>query len=247
MLKVPLPELKKQRRVAAILDQAEALRAKYHQFLTRIDDLADSLFREMFGAKEWPRRPLCSLCTMEVGFPFSSSSFLSPGKGIRLCRGINVLPRRLDWSDSVDVSKSSDIDHDRYSLTVGDIIVAMDRPWIKEGFKLALVEDYDLPALLVQRVARLRPKIASDTVFVYQHLRQPAFQRYCRPTETTIPHISPNEIRAYSVPMPSETLRSDFAERTSRIRHLSKLASTRLANSEKLFAALQHRAFRGEL
>ena len=157
------------------------------------------------------------------------------------------MPRRLDWSDSVDVSKSSDIDHDRYSLTVGDIIVAMDRPWIKEGFKLALVEDYDLPALLVQRVARLRPKIASDTVFVYQHLRQPAFQRYCRPTETTIPHISPNEIRAYSVPMPSETLRSDFAERTSRIRHLSKLASTRLANSEKLFAALQHRAFRGEL
>lgn len=58
-LRVPLPPLPKQRRIAAILDQAEALRAKRRQSLARLDALTQSIFIEMFGdpvtnPKGWP-------------------------------------------------------------------------------------------------------------------------------------------------------------------------------------------------
>ena len=36
----------------------------------------------------------------------------------------------------------------------GDVILAMDRPWIEAGLKWAFVRESDLPAFLVQRVAR---------------------------------------------------------------------------------------------
>lgn len=58
-LPVPLPPLEEQRRLAAILDKAEALRAKRRQALAKLDTLPQSLFLEMFGdpiqnPKGWP-------------------------------------------------------------------------------------------------------------------------------------------------------------------------------------------------
>ena len=48
-LKFPLPPLPEQQRIAAILDQAEALQAKRRQALAKLDTLTQSLFLEMFG------------------------------------------------------------------------------------------------------------------------------------------------------------------------------------------------------
>ena len=62
-LEVPLPSLDEQRRIAAILDQADALRRAHRRALDRLNDLAQSIFYEMFGnfatnPKGWPRRHL---------------------------------------------------------------------------------------------------------------------------------------------------------------------------------------------
>ena len=59
-LDVPLPALPEQRRIAAILDQADALRAKRREALAQLDNLKQSIFIEMFGdpvtnPKTWPR------------------------------------------------------------------------------------------------------------------------------------------------------------------------------------------------
>lgn len=48
-LAVPLPPLDEQRRIAAILDFADGLRAKRRQTLARLDDLTQSIFHDMFG------------------------------------------------------------------------------------------------------------------------------------------------------------------------------------------------------
>ncbi len=48
-LAVPLPPLAEQRRIAEILDQADALRAKRRAALAQVDELTQAIFLEMFG------------------------------------------------------------------------------------------------------------------------------------------------------------------------------------------------------
>lgn len=62
-LDFPLPPLSEQRRIAAILDKAEALSSKRREAITKLDQLLQSVFFEMFGdpvtnPKNWPRKKL---------------------------------------------------------------------------------------------------------------------------------------------------------------------------------------------
>jgi type I restriction enzyme S subunit len=65
-LSVPLPPLPEQRRIAAILDKADALRAKRREAIAKLDQLLQSVFLEMFGdpvtnPKGWPMTKLAEL------------------------------------------------------------------------------------------------------------------------------------------------------------------------------------------
>lgn len=62
-LEIPLPPLAEQRRIAEVLDRAEALRAKRRTALAQLDSLAQSLFLDLFGdpttnSKGWPQKPI---------------------------------------------------------------------------------------------------------------------------------------------------------------------------------------------
>lgn len=141
-LPVPLPPIEEQRRIAAILDKADAIRRKREQGLTLADDFLRSAFLDMFGdprisPKAFPTPPLEEQADILVGNPFPSAQY---GKeGIRVCRGANVLPQRLDWDD-VRFWSADDINRfKRFLLAEGDVILALDRPWISTGLKVARV------------------------------------------------------------------------------------------------------------
>ncbi|MBT9516155.1 MAG: restriction endonuclease subunit S [Methyloversatilis discipulorum] len=48
-IRIPLPSLAEQRRIAAILDQADVLKAKRREALAQLDHLAQAIFIDMFG------------------------------------------------------------------------------------------------------------------------------------------------------------------------------------------------------
>ncbi len=59
-MKIPLPPLAEQRRIAEVLDRAEALRAKRRAALAQLDSLTQSIFLDLFGdpvtnPKSWPK------------------------------------------------------------------------------------------------------------------------------------------------------------------------------------------------
>jgi len=246
------PTIAQQKRIAAILDRAEELRGLRRQALGALDAIAQSIFLEMFGdpvtnPKDWTTGGLLDIADFQTGYPFTSADYTTTGEIIKLCRGANVLPNRIDWNDLVSWSKSRIDAVSEFALQADDVVIAMDRPWISEGFKIAQIQQADLPALLVQRVARLRGKNSYSNAFIFQLLKHPIFTRHCKPTETTIPHISPKDIRTFSFPIPPRSFQQEFARRVEAIEQLKTTHRESLAQLDALFASLQHRAFRGEL
>jgi len=247
-----LPPLPEQRLIADILDKADGLRAKRRSALAELDTFTQSVFLDMFGdpvthARGWPKTRLANVTDMVTGYPFRSDEYVTNGDSVRLCRGANILPGRIDWSDLARWPRSKTAQVAEFNLKAGDVLIAMDRPWISDGFKIARVQAEDCPALLVQRVARLRGRNEMPSAYLFHLLRQPAFTRHCRPTETTIPHISPRDIRSFAFPFPPIDLQREFARRVGTVEKQVTAQHASLAQLDALFTSLQHRAFRRDL
>lgn len=138
------------------------------------------------------------------GHAFKSEEYVSSPDGIKLLRGDNVSQGRLRWRDVKRYPQSKAAGLDRYQLQVGDFVIAMDRTWIPAGVKVSEVFADDLPCLLVQRVARLRatPSLRQD--LLRQYFAGHRFEQYVQgvQTETAVPHISPNDIKAFEILLP---------------------------------------------
>lgn len=251
--RISLPSLPEQRRIATILDQADALRAKRREVLAQLDSLTQSIFIEMFGdptssSVGWPSVQLSDAAEIVTGYAFRSDEYVDQSdESVRLCRGANVLPGRLDWSDLACWPKNKTDGLLAFWLRVGDIVIAMDRPWISEGFKIAQISESNCPSLLVQRVARIRGNSGVANIYLYHLFKHPTFTRYCRPTETTVPHISPLEIRSFRFYLPPETVQENFVKCVESLQKVKAAQHQSLTELDTLFASLQHRAFRGEL
>jgi type I restriction enzyme, S subunit len=221
--KIRLPPIDEQHRIAAILDKADALRRKRRRALELQGKLFHSIFADMFedfASSKKPRSSLEDFAKIQVGFAFKSSEYTDRPDGVRLCRGANILPSKIDWSDLARWPKERAAEFRDYYLESGDVVIAMDRPWISSGFKVARIAAADLPSLLVQRVARLRPKTKVDGDFLFALVHSPLFSSHFKPTETTVPHISPTEIRKFTFAVPELKQREKFSALSRQINAL---------------------------
>ena len=248
---LPLPPLGEQKRIAATLDQADTLRRLHRRALDRLTTLGQSIFNEMFGGlrskNELSGSSLGDIADILIGYPFKSDKYIDAEGGIKLCRGANVLPGQIEWSDTARYPASEIERLGRYNLLVGDTVVAMDRPWISSGFKVAQICEKDVPSLLVQRVARIRAKTLSDQAFIYFLVSSSEFQKHCRPTETTVPHISPKDFQTFRFELPSTSKRERFGQIFIELLSLKEVASQGCSRAESNFKTLQSRAFLGDL
>lgn len=138
-----------------------------------------------------------------TGFPFASSDFAETG--IRLIRGSNVKRGVIDWS--ADIARywpNHDSSLRAFVLRDGDIVIAMDGALVGRSF--ARITAAELPAYLVQRVARLRGK-AIDQDLLYQWIGSQDFVKHVDDvkTHTAIPHISPRDIRDFKISIPTDS------------------------------------------
>lgn len=249
-LEIKYPPLEEQRRIASILDQADELRQKRQQAIAKLDQLLQATFIDMFGdpvsnPKGWEKVKFEDEVEFLTGFAFKSADFKD--SGIKLCRGINVLPNTLDWNDTAYWNEKELEKYSRFKILQNDILVAMDRPWISTGFKITLVKENDPNMLLVQRVARLRVKESFGANFVFQILSMPEFKKHCRITETTVPHISPTDFKSFDLIKPD----NHMIEKFEKIAKLINIQKDKMRDSEvqndNLFASLQTQAFNGTL
>ncbi len=252
-LNVPIPPLNEQKRIAAILDKADGIRQKREQAIKLADDFLRATFLNMFGdpvenPKKLKKAPITELAEVITGFAFKSNEYISDApESVRLCRGANTLTGYLDWTDTKFWPKNKLEKLDNYLIKAGDIILAMDRPWISSGLKVCIFPGNQRETYLVQRVARLRPRCESYTNYIYSCIKSPAFEKHCCPTETTVPHISPVELKNFEVLIPPDELMVNFHLIVSIINNsLNKMASGDI-DSDALFSKLSQQAFSGHL
>ena len=156
-------------------------------------------------AGDGQRATLGSAADLLTGFPFKSAEFSEEPSDIRLLRGDNVAQGVLRWDGAKRWPASKAADHQEYLLRAGDVVLAMDRPWIEAGLKHATLTEADCPSLLVQRVACLRARSGLDQRFLGYVIRSADFTNYILgvQTGTAVPHISGAQIKAYEFFLPS--------------------------------------------
>lgn len=148
---------------------------------------------------DWQQTNLGNETELLTGFPFKSASYSANEGDIRLVRGDNVAQGQFRWED-VRRWPTSQVDGlSDYFLKSGDVVVAMDRPWIEAGLKYACVSEHDLPCLLVQRVARLRTQKTLDQGFLRYVIGSAEFTNHVLgvQTGTAVPHISSRQIQEF--------------------------------------------------
>ncbi|ASF47763.1 restriction endonuclease [Methylovulum psychrotolerans] len=252
-LEIPLPPLAEQKRIAAILDKADSVRRKRQQAIELADQFLRAVFLDMFGdpvsnPKKWKKGSISTISKIITGYPFKSVEFIQDGNdSVRLCRGANTLTGYFDWSDIVFWPKDKSLELDEYLIKEGDVILAMDRPWISSGLKVCIVESMERETYLVQRVARIRPIKAIYGNFIYSCIKSKSFETHCRPTETTVPHISPIELKNFEIILPDESIVKKYYDIVCRIRRMVNNMKISDFDTELGFNSLNQKAFAGKL
>ena len=152
--------------------------------------------------EDWDVATIGDKCNLLTGFPFPSSKYTE--SGVRLLRGSNVKRGVTDWSEGItQYWPALTADIRQYQLQEKDIVISMDGSLVGRSF--AQLSKSDLPAILLQRVARLR----SDDIeiaYLKEWVCSKFFTGHCDSvkTVTAIPHISPADIRSFKFTYPKQ-------------------------------------------
>lgn len=157
-----------------------------------------------WSASTFPMRALGELARIQAGYAFESARFTNSPTDVPLVKGENVQQGYVDWSIAKRWPETEMDALEQFLLKPGDIVVAMDRPWVEAGLKWAYIRPEDPPSLLVQRVARLRAGSALDQTYLRALISSSYFSTYIQPivTGVNVPHISSKQIAGFKVPVP---------------------------------------------
>ncbi|MGE6528042.1 restriction endonuclease subunit S [Pseudomonas sp. NPDC077382] len=247
-IKIPLPPLPEQRRIAAILDKADALRAKRREAITKLDQLLQSVFLEMFGdpvtnPKGWQLNAFPEVVYFQEGPGVRNWQFRE--SGIKLINVINLVNGELDLSKSWRHLDPGEVEkkYKHFLLEPGDFVVASSG--VTWG-KIAEVEEQHLPLCLNTSVIRMRPLSGSLTkAYLRSFIESRAFTGQIEKliTGSAQPNFGPSHLKKIVIALPpiTEQLKYDqFVSKVTMMRqqHLSAHARTGL-----LFSSLQNNAF----
>ena len=174
-----------------------------------------------------------------------SAQFTDNPSDVPLIKGENVAQGFIAWDKSKYWPANDTEDYERFGLGPGDIVLAMDRPWVTAGLKWARLRPHDPPSLLVQRVARLRAKDELKQDFLTYVIGSAQFSDYVRNIMggTNVPHISGAQIKAFKYRMPGKKEQAAIASILSAYDDLIENNRRRIALLEEAARLLYRECF----
>ena len=258
ILQIPLPPLAEQKRIAGILDAADALRAKRREALAQLDTLLQSTFLDMFGdpvtnPKGWEVRSLGDLAVEKPNngvfrrnheYSESFDSGLPVVWVVELFRG-----NHIDVSESRRL-QATQAEIEKYGLLPGDLL------FCRSSLKLDGIAYNNVflgereEALFECHLIRVSPRTdVVNPMFLNLQLRSVPMRALLKSKSktATMTTIDQKALSSVEVVVPPGGLQSRFAAIVESVEHQKSSQRAHLAELDTLFASLQFRAFRGDL
>jgi len=247
-IEIPLPPLDEQRRIAAILDKADAIRRRRRQALAEIDNLLRATFLDMFGdpVRNTKQLPRAQLADFEENLTSGSRGWAKhyAAQGNVFIRIGNVGRDRLLLEDLVYVKAPENAEAQRTRVRPGDLLISITADLgrtavIPSGFPTAYINQH----LASIRLRGLSPTYTS--AFLSSRGGQRQFDRLDRTGVKS--GLNFDDIRSLEILIPDPKEQASYEAFVQRLHEYSGQAASEAAQAERLFQSLSNRAFRGEL
>ena len=250
---IPLPSLEHQKRIAAILDQADKLRRLRQTAITKLNTLGQSIFYEMFGAfhddfSDWPVHRLETFVTDAQIGAVRAAKEMGDDKPVEYIRMDSIgMAGGLSFEGLKRVD-ASEADRRKYALLVGDFLFNTRNSKELVGKTAVVRAPFD--GIYNNNILRLRFSDAMTADFLDAFLRTRKGQTVLgaiKSGTTSVFAIYQKSFMALDVPVPPKDLQLQYSERLRELFVVQEKNARAYMHASSLLASLQHRAFRGEL
>jgi type I restriction enzyme S subunit len=258
-IQVPLPPVAEQKKIADVLERAEALRSGRRAAMSQLDTLAEAVFLDLFGDplggdSKWQVDSIEKIAANEkhsiVDGPFGSSIKSEDYResGVPLIRIANITKDGYFLAQNLlYVSKSKFESLKRSSVRANDLLVSRvgtigNVCIFPDGVGDALLSTTGVCKITVNS-ERMLP------IFLHQAMRMHSFQAQIQKSASTSvqKYFNLTALKGWKIIVPPLDRQCKFARRVAAVEKLKVVHRASLAELHALFATLQHRAFRGQL
>lgn len=247
---IPLPPLSEQRRIAAILDKADALRRKRRRAIELLDSLTQSIFLDMFGD---PIRNPRGLPVGRIGDLLEHTQYGTSAKageigGYPILRMGNISSEGRIIDSNIKFIDLAHTDVEKYTVRKGDLL--FNRTNSPELVGKTAVFDGDRPVAFAGYLVRARAKKNAEPTYISAYLNSTHGKATLRGMAKSIvgmANINAREMQNISILVPTPSDQRSFANKIGQVRNRQRQYSVALNETNTLFASLQSRAFSGEL
>jgi len=248
-VEVPLPPLGEQKRIAAILDQADVLRRLRQRTIDRLNTLGQAIFLEMFGDPRlnpfnYPKSKLGNFADSKLGKMLDKGK-VRGDRTLPYLRNANVRWFEFDLSDVFEM-EFFEKELERFRVQEGDLLICEGgEPGRCSIWRGEVDEIFYQKALHRVRVDREMaiPEYIEYWFFMAANLGMLSDTV----TSATIAHLTGAKLKNLEIALPPVSNQMEFATKLEKI---SKYRAQQEAHSDvmdRAFSSLESRAFRGEL
>ncbi len=246
-LKLFVPQAVEQRRIAAILDQADDLRRKRQAALAKANAIVRALFASMIGdvhrnERAWSRKCLSDVCEVRTGNTPSRQDSRYYGSHLEWIKSDNLDEDELFVTTASEQLSELGAEVGRTAprgATLVTCIAGSPTSIGNAGF-------LDREVAFNQQINALIPK-SINARFLFEHVRNAKSLIQEKSTGGMKGLVSKSRLESVEFMVPPIEVQTSFAQLVETALMMKSLQSEQLSKLDALFASLQHRAFRGEL
>ena len=222
---IPLPPLPEQRRIAAILDEADELRRMRRASIALVDGFPQALFEQMFGGSRaslagWQKVTLADVVRHDDQINYG---VIQPGAetelGIRLVRVANLVAGDFSPENLKKIDPSIEAQYKRSRLHGDEILVAC----VGSIGAVALATPELAGANIARAVARIRVnEIKARRTYVSEFLRLASTQLYFVAETRAVaqPTLNIKQLAETPMTLPPLVMQEGFTQRVAEIARL---------------------------